>query len=130
VGSNLWTFDFFFVKGNYPASLRNVGSSFQVPIRAWNNTQRGNWGLPSSVKLKSRLMIYTVLVLCKMQPKQISEWQWHCSILQLAKLPTPLVIIICITHNVIENDWVLKERSKWQKKWKCCMLALIEPVLR
>jgi hypothetical protein len=35
----------YFMWGNYPASLRNVGGSTQVPARSWNNTRKDMWGL-------------------------------------------------------------------------------------
>jgi hypothetical protein len=53
-------FDFFNVRKHYPASLGNVGGSTQVPVRAWNNAQRGTLGLPPPVKLESRNILYCV----------------------------------------------------------------------
>ena len=35
---------------SYPASLRKVGYSTQMPTRAWNHVQRDIWGLPLPVK--------------------------------------------------------------------------------
>jgi Flp pilus assembly protein TadB len=51
-----------FMWGSYPASLRNVAGSTRVPVGAWNNAQRGTWGLPLPVKLERRDMTYTVLM--------------------------------------------------------------------
>jgi hypothetical protein len=59
-----------FMWGSYPASLRNVGGSTQVPIRAWNNARWGTRGLPPPVKLERRDMTYTVLMWRKTQNKQ------------------------------------------------------------
>ena len=56
--------------GSYPASLWNVDGSTQVPACAWNDAPRGNWGLPSPVKLESRYITFTVLVQPKTQPKK------------------------------------------------------------
>ena len=42
---------FFFMWGSYPASLRNVGGSTQLPDHAWYNVQRGTLCLPPTVKL-------------------------------------------------------------------------------
>jgi hypothetical protein len=56
--------------GSYPASLRNVGGSTQVPVRAWNNARKGTWGLPPPVKLERRDMTYTVSMWRKTQNKQ------------------------------------------------------------
>jgi hypothetical protein len=58
-----------FMWGSYPASLRNVGGSTQVPVRAWNNARRGTWGLPPPVKLERRDMTYTVSMWRKTQNK-------------------------------------------------------------
>jgi hypothetical protein len=52
-----------FMCGSYPASLRNIGGSTKVPVRA----RRGTWGLPSPVKLKRRQMTYSVSVWLKPQ---------------------------------------------------------------
>jgi hypothetical protein len=49
--------------------LRNVGGSTQVPVRAWNNAQKGTWGLPPPVKLKRRDMTYIVSMWRKTQNK-------------------------------------------------------------
>jgi hypothetical protein len=56
--------------GLYPASLRNVGGSTQVAVRAWNNARKGTWGLPPPVKLERRQMTYTVPVWRKNLIKQ------------------------------------------------------------
>jgi hypothetical protein len=58
-----WTLDSF-MWGSYPASLRNVGGSTQVPVRAWNNAWKGTWGRPPPVKLECRDMTYTVSMWC------------------------------------------------------------------
>jgi hypothetical protein len=58
-----------FMWGSYPASLRNVGVSTQVPVRAWNNARKGTWGLPPPVKLEHRDMTYTVSMWRKTQNK-------------------------------------------------------------
>ena len=60
--------DSFFMWGNYPASLRKVGSSNQGPDRVCT------WGHPSPIKLKSRHIIFTVLVRRKTQPKGLCGW--------------------------------------------------------
>jgi hypothetical protein len=59
--------------GSYPASLRNVNGSTQVPVRAWNNARKGTWGLPPPVKLERRNITYTVLMWCKTQNKQTNK---------------------------------------------------------
>jgi hypothetical protein len=38
-----------FMWGSYPASLRNVGGSTQVPVSAWNNARKGTRGFPVSM---------------------------------------------------------------------------------
>jgi hypothetical protein len=53
--------------GSYPASLRNVGGSTLVPVRAWNNARKGTWGLPPPVNLERRHMTYIVSVWRKTQ---------------------------------------------------------------
>ena len=58
-----------FMWGSHPASLRNVGGSTQVPTCAWNNAQRGTWGLPPPVKMESCHITFTVLVWRKSQMK-------------------------------------------------------------
>jgi hypothetical protein len=50
-----------FMWESYPASLRNVCRSTQVPVRAWN-ARKSTWGLPPPVKLECRHMIFTVSV--------------------------------------------------------------------
>jgi hypothetical protein len=67
VGSNLDGDFVFFMWGSYPAYLRNVGGSTQVPVHAWNNARKGTWGLPPPVKLEHRHMTYTVSVRYKTQ---------------------------------------------------------------
>jgi hypothetical protein len=62
-----------FMWGSYPASLRNVGGSTQVPVRAWNNARKGTWGLPPPVKLERRDMTYTVSMWRKTQNKQTNK---------------------------------------------------------
>jgi hypothetical protein len=57
-----------FLWGSYPASLRIVGGSIQVPVRAWNNARKGTWGLPPPVKLEP--MTYTVSLWRKTKNKQ------------------------------------------------------------
>jgi hypothetical protein len=59
-----------FMWGSYPASLRNVGGSTQVPVRAWNNAREGTWGLPPPVKLERSDMTYTVSMWRKIQNKK------------------------------------------------------------
>jgi hypothetical protein len=59
--------------GSFPASLRNVGGSTQVPVRAWNNARKGTWGLPPIVKLERRNMTYTVSMWRKTQNKQTNK---------------------------------------------------------
>jgi hypothetical protein len=56
--------------GSYPSSLRNVGGSTQVLVRAWNNARKGTWGIPPPVKLERRDMTYTVSMWRKTQNKQ------------------------------------------------------------
>jgi hypothetical protein len=60
VGSNPYRDLDSFMWGTYPASLRKVGGPTELPIRAWNNAQRGTCGVPSWVKLERRGMTYTV----------------------------------------------------------------------
>jgi hypothetical protein len=58
---------------SYPASLRNVGGSTQVPVRAWNNARKGIWGLPSPVKLERRQITFTVSMWRKTQNKSLDS---------------------------------------------------------
>jgi hypothetical protein len=62
-----------FMWGSYPASLRNVGGSTQVPVRAWNNARKGTWGPPPPVKLERRDMTCTVSMWRKTQNKQTNK---------------------------------------------------------
>jgi hypothetical protein len=55
------------MSGSYLASLRNVGGSTQVPVRAWNNARKGAWGLSLPVKQERRHMIYNESVWRKTQ---------------------------------------------------------------
>ena len=48
---------YFFTRGSYPASSRNVCSSTQVPARAWNNTRRGT-PEPSSISEKWKTAVW------------------------------------------------------------------------
>jgi hypothetical protein len=59
-----------FMWGSYPACLRNVGGSTQIPVRAWNNARKDTWGLPPTVKLERCDMTYIVLMWRKTQNKQ------------------------------------------------------------
>jgi hypothetical protein len=59
-----------FMWGSYPASLRNVGGSTQVPVRAWKNARKGTWGLPPPVTPERRDMTFTVSMWRKTQNKQ------------------------------------------------------------
>jgi hypothetical protein len=52
---------------SYPSSLRNVGGSTQVPVRALKDAQKGTWGLPPPLKLERRHMTYNVSVWRKTQ---------------------------------------------------------------
>jgi hypothetical protein len=61
--------------GSYPASLRNVGGSTQVPVRARNNTRKGTWGLPPPVKLECRNMTDAVSMWCK--PKTNKQYSLY-----------------------------------------------------
>jgi hypothetical protein len=63
----------FDTQGSYLASLRNVGGSTRVPVRAWNNAQKGTWGLPPPVKLERRQMTYTVSVWRKTKSNQNTQ---------------------------------------------------------
>jgi hypothetical protein len=57
----------YFLWGSYPVSLQNVSKSTQVPICAWNNAQKGTWGLFPPVKLERLHMTYNVSVWRKTQ---------------------------------------------------------------
>jgi predicted phosphoadenosine phosphosulfate sulfurtransferase len=59
---------------SYPASIRNVSSSTQVPVRAWNNARKGTWGLPPPVKLERRDLTYTMSMWRKIQNKQTKHY--------------------------------------------------------
>ena len=61
VGASQGTLDSF-MWASYPASLRNIGGSTEAHARAWNNAQRGTWGLPPLLKLECYHIIFTVLV--------------------------------------------------------------------
>ena len=54
-----------FMWGSYPASLRNVGVSTQVLVRAWNNSLRGTWGLPPLASKPGKLPynLYSVVAM-------------------------------------------------------------------
>jgi hypothetical protein len=58
------------MRGSFPASLRDVGGSTQLPIRALNNERKGTWGIPPPLKLERRDMTYTVSMWRKTQSKQ------------------------------------------------------------
>jgi hypothetical protein len=77
VGIPTWTLDSF-MWGSYPASLRNVGGSTQVPVRAWNKARTGTWGLPPPVKLERRDMTNTVSMWRKTQDKKKKNWPTLC----------------------------------------------------
>jgi hypothetical protein len=74
--NKIWILDSL-MGGSYPASLRNVGGSTQVPVRAWNNARKGTWGLPPPVKLERRDMTYTVSMRRKTQNKQTNKHNRH-----------------------------------------------------
>jgi hypothetical protein len=60
VGSNPDSdFGFFHVR-KLSLKLMECEGSTQVSVRAWNNAQKGTWGLPPPVKLERRDMTYTV----------------------------------------------------------------------
>jgi hypothetical protein len=61
-----------FMWGSYPASVRNVVASTQVPVPAWNNARKGTWGLPPPVKLECRRMCR-----CDVKPKQTNKGLCH-----------------------------------------------------
>jgi hypothetical protein len=65
--------------GSYPASLRNVGGSTQVPVREWNNARKGTWGLPPPVKLKHRDMTNTVSMWRKTQKQTNNSLYFYVS---------------------------------------------------
>jgi hypothetical protein len=56
-----------FMWGSYPASLRSIYGSTQVPVLAWNDTEKGTWGLSPPVKQERRHMTYTLSVWRKTQ---------------------------------------------------------------
>jgi hypothetical protein len=59
----------FYMGENYPACLRNIGGSTQVPVCAWNNVQRGTLGLSPPVHLEICPLTYIVSVQC-VKPNQ------------------------------------------------------------
>jgi hypothetical protein len=69
-----------------PASLRNVGGSTQVPVRAWNNARKGTWGLPPPVKLDRRDMTYNVSMWRKTQSKTNKTPKSHLEVKDLHSL--------------------------------------------
>jgi hypothetical protein len=108
--------------GSYPASLRNVGGSTQVPVRTWNNARKG---LPPPVNFERRNMTYTVSMWRKTKNKQT-----YIKKIMILPLPTdksqlnkfiiwPYYIIkpyekhenIKITPDFWTNE--LQERSGW-----------------
>jgi hypothetical protein len=57
----------YFMWGSYPASLRNVGGSTQVPVHAWNNARKGTWGLsPSKLKRRDKPILFR----CDVKPNK------------------------------------------------------------
>jgi hypothetical protein len=69
--------------GSYSASLRNVGGSTQVPVRAWNNARKGSSGIPPPVQLERHQMTYTVSVWRKTQTNKLSGKQGKSSLVCL-----------------------------------------------
>jgi hypothetical protein len=69
-----------FMWGSYPASLRNVGGSTQVPVCAWNNPRKDTWDIPPPVKLERRDMTYTVSMWRKTQNKQTNKHMGKCTL--------------------------------------------------
>jgi hypothetical protein len=93
-----------FMWGSYPASLRNVGCSTQVPVRVWNNARNGTWGLPPPVKLERRHMTYTVTVWRKpqlnKQTNKLKSWKdyWF-------SVNTLISYIISFNEWLISSHW-------------------------
>jgi hypothetical protein len=50
-----------------------------VPVRAWNNAQKGTWGLPQPVKLERRHMTFYVSVWRKTQLNEQTNMLWYLS---------------------------------------------------
>ena len=47
-----WEFMVFGIRRSYPASIRYIGGSTQVPARVWSNARKGILGLHPSVTLE------------------------------------------------------------------------------
>ena len=76
VGSNPTRAFRFFMRGDYPASLRNVGGSIhrcQLGSEIINNSRRSTWGRPPPVRLESHHITFTVLLRRKPEPKRFSH---------------------------------------------------------
>ena len=88
-----------FMWWSYPASLQNVNGSTQVPTHAWNNAQRGIWGLPPSGKLESCHITLTVLLRRENQPSPLPK-----KVIYRVHLPQKIKEnTVCYFHNQLKN---------------------------
>jgi hypothetical protein len=113
-----------FMWGSYPASLRNVGGSTRVPVRAWSNAQKRTWGLPPPVKLERRQMTYTVSVWRKTQSNKCFDILYFLLSVfdkvnnMLANADTPIKVeeakvSVCSVWNIYYLINVWNKREKW-----------------
>jgi hypothetical protein len=101
VGSNPDRDFGFFMWGSYPASLRNVGGSTQVPVRAWNNAWKGTWGLPPPVKLERPQMTYTVSMWRKTQSNKQNKTKLHFLIVHVFDQIFYDTVVIMLMETII-----------------------------
>jgi hypothetical protein len=71
VGSNPERDFWFFMWGSYPASVRNVGGSSQVPVRTWNNSRKGTWSFPPNVAK------WPILCFCDVKPNKKTKSKYR-----------------------------------------------------
>jgi hypothetical protein len=97
-----------FMWGSYPASLRNVSVSTQVPVCAWNNVQKSTWGLPPPVRLERRHMTYTVSVWHKTQLNKHIMCYYDKKVLNKN-------ILVCVISflNMIYKLYARKKSKHW-----------------
>ena len=119
VGSNATSDLRFFMWGCYPASLRNIDGSTQVPARAWNNAWRDTWGLPPPVKLE--VAIYPLQCWCDVNPNPINWTEIFTKQLFGYFLPesTFLFYIILPIRVCNSQGCTISRRSKISRSYWC-----------
>jgi hypothetical protein len=94
-----------FMRRSYPASLRNVGGSTQMPVIALNNAWKDTWGLPPPVYMERRHMNYTVSVWRKTQSIEQANIQMHDNSGAFV-WRIMLIIIISFSENQVKQMFI------------------------